>query len=185
MLLIKNEKQFNVSSYINNIKYRFQLYSETWENDAFELIDYENDKLIQSNLETREPGYITIKLNSIQFTPKLINDDETQNLFEIQCDEERFQIIPNSFEINHDSENESLFKSLNTSWFIFKSNKTIEKPKNYKLNEGDILKIGRMTVIIREIKNNNNTINNNNINYSNKNDISYNTNVNIKEKNFI
>ena len=42
-----------------------------------------------------------------------------------------------------------------------------------------------MTVIIREIKNNNNPINNNNINNSNKNDISYNTNVNIKEKNFI
>ena len=117
----------------------------------------------------------------------MINDDETQNLFEIQCDEERFQIIPNSFEINHDSENESLFKSLNTSWFIFKSNKTIEKPKNYKLNEGDILKIGRITAIIREIKINNNQINNNNnnINNTNKNDISFNTNVNIKDNNFL
>ena len=132
-------------------------------------------------------------MNTIKVTPDLQLDNSTEKLFELKCDEETYKIIPNEFKVGNNEQNSSLFKSENSSWFIFKASKTVEKPKNYKINEGDILKLGRITAIIKEIKINNQTqnINNNNNKFSenldkeNKNELSFNTNVNYRETNII
>ena len=166
------------------------MYTETWSKDAFELIDYETDNLIVGNLESKTPGYIIRKSNTIQIIPELQLDESSNKLFELKSDEESFQIIPNEFKIDYNEQNDSLFKSENSSWFIFKASKTVEKPKNYKVNEGDILKLGRITAIVKEIKINNQTNNNNNkfnenLSKDNKNELSFNTNVNYRETNII
>ena len=166
------------------------MYTETWSKDAFELIDYETDNLIVGNLESKTPGYIIRKSNTIQIIPELQSDELTNKLFELKNDEESFQIIPNEFKIDYNEQKDSLFKSENSSWFIFKASKTVEKPKNYKVNEGDILKLGRITAIVKEIKINNQTNNNNNkfsenLDKENKNELSFNTNVNYRETNII
>ena len=128
-------------------------------------------------------------MNTIQVTPDLQLDKATEKLFELKSDEESYKIIPNEFKVDNNEQNSSLFKSENSSWFIFKSTKTIEKPKNYKINEGDILKLGRITAIVREIK-----LNSENDNYNIKTnekfqvikkDLSYNTNLNYKETNIV
>ena len=160
-----------------NLNNRFQIFSETWSKDAFELIDYENPDLIISTAETNQPGLVIRRGNTIHITSELITDELSKQLFEIKCDEEKYKIIPNKFTIDTNEQNDSLFKSDNSSWFIFKSSKTIEKPKNYKIHEGDILKIGRITARIREIKLKNKE------NY--KTDNSYNTNLNLRESHIL
>ena len=159
-----------------NLNNRFQIFSETWSKDAFELIDYENPDLIITTTETNSPGYVIRRGNVIHISPNLPTDDISQKLYEIKCDEENFKIIPNKFTIDTNEQNESLFKSDNSSWFIFKGSKTIEKPKNYKIHEGDILKIGRITARIREIKLKNGDY---------KIDNSYTTNLNMRETNIL
>ena len=160
-----------------NLNNRFQIFSETWSKDAFELIDYENPDLIISTAETNQPGFVIRRGNTIHITSELITDELSKQLFEIKCDEEKYKIIPNKFTIDTNEQNDSLFKSDNSSWFIFKSSKTIEKPKNYKIHEGDILKIGRITARIREIKLKNKE------NY--KTDNTFNTNLNLRESNIL
>ena len=128
-------------------------------------------------------------MNTIQVTHDLQLDKATEKLIELKSDEESYKIIPNEFKVDNNEQNSSLFKSENSSWFIFKSTKTIEKPKNYKINEGDILKLGRITARVREIK-----LNSENDNYNIKTnekfqvikkDLSYNTNLNYKETNIV
>ena len=129
---------------------RFQLYSETWTKDAFELIDYENEFLIPSKLETRESGYLVRNINSILFLKDLILDEQSKKLLEIKSHPDSFEIFPNSYIIDNNEENDSKFKGENSCWFIYKKSKTNEKQKKYKINEGDIIKIGRITGRIRE-----------------------------------
>ena len=159
-----------------NLNNRFQIFSETWSKDAFELIDYENPDLIITTTETNSPGYVIRRGNVIHISPNLPTDDISQKLYEIKCDEENFKIIPNKFTIDTNEQNDSLFKSDNSCWFIFKSSKTLEKPKNYKIHEGDIIKIGRITARIREIKLKNGDY---------KIDNSYTTNLNMRETNIL
>ena len=51
---------------------------------------------------------------------------------------------------------------INSSWLLYQGKNFPKSNNNYKLSEGDVLKIGRIIIVIREI-----TINNNsNIDYS-------------------
>ena len=149
-----------------------QINSETWTKDAFELIDYENEYLIPYSFETRESGFLVRNNNSIQFLKELIQDEQAKKLFEIKSHPDSFEIFPNSYIIDNNEENDSKFKGENSCWFIYKKSKTNDKQKKYKINEGDIIKIGRITGRIREIKTNdniNNFIKKKNINLNSKN----------------
>ena len=52
-----------------------------------------------------------------------------------------------------DTENIS---SINHAWFLLKPQRMEKKEFKYKINEGDIIKIGRITIRITEIKNDKN-----------------------------
>ena len=58
----------------------------------------------------------------------------------------------NPFKID---ENENIC-SINSSWFSLKNFKKGTKPNSFKLNEGDIIKIGKIIIRIRKIKFNRN-----------------------------
>ena len=60
----------------------------------------------------------------------------------------------------------------NTSWFLLKPTKMDPKMNRYKISQGEIIKFGRITMRIRDIKltdkiKNNNNINNTSLNESN------------------
>jgi len=81
-------------------------------------------------------------------THYIYNDYNYEKLLEIKCNENDIKIIPNN--IKYSSETFEI-ESENTSWFVFKSSKIVDKPNRYKLNRGDIIRIGRITIKIRNI----------------------------------
>ena len=83
-----------------------------------------------------------------------------------------YEIWTNSFHID-----ESNNISQNSAWFLLKPGKTDIKSNKYKLNPGDILKIGRITLRIRDIYFSNKKDTSSLLNESNC------TNINIKEMN--
>jgi len=88
---------------------------------------------------------------------------------------DRYYLIPNKLDLNNQK---------NYSWLVYKG-KIFPKSKNkYKLKEGDIIRVGRIWLIIREInfKNHNNN-NSSNINLFNFNNNNNNNNKDNKDNN--
>ena len=161
-----------VKFFIYYINFRLQIYCETWSKDAFELIDYECSKLIPINLETRIPGTLKRTLNNIiiETNSNSTENKNSEKLLDITCNEKNFFLNTNNLNSNKINN----LSNSNYAWFIFNSIKSEDKiPKKYQLNEGDIIKIGRIILKIKQIKlndqmllNNNQNINHTNINNS-------------------
>ena len=78
----------------------------------------------------------------------IYNEYNYEKLLEIKCNEDDIKIIPNNIKFSSETFE---IESENTSWFVFKESKIVDKPKRYKLNRGDIIRIGRITIKIRNI----------------------------------
>jgi hypothetical protein len=106
-------------------------------------------------------------------------DDRFQKLIKINDNETNYEIVRNNIEKD---ENGNIC-STNSAWFLFKQSKMNIKVDKYKIHQGEIIKIGRIILRIKEIRfnkdinkdcksysnnsNNNNTkCNNNSINSS-------------------
>ena len=72
--------------------------------------------------------------------------------------------------------------SLNNAWFLLKPEKMQKKISKYKINEGDIIKIGRITIRIKEIKLNRN-YNENYLNHNKSGNNISNNSINIINSN--
>ena len=136
-------------------------------------MDYESNNLNSKNLDIRKTSFIYRENNTV------ISDSEKNNkkkdlLFQIIANKNNkginFELLTNPFKLE-----ESSTISQNSPWFLFKSSIIDKKSNRYKLNPGDIIKIGRITLRIRDIKFSNNNNNNSLLNDSN--------NTNIKEMN--
>ena len=89
-------------------------------------------------------------INSIE----KINDDNHELLFKIRMSfgkKKYLEIIRNKYELD---ENDNLI-NLNPCFFLLKPSKIDPKMNKYRLNPGEIVKIGRITMRIRDIKFNN------------------------------
>ena len=127
--------------------------------------------MITSNIETREPGYVYRQNNDVKFyKEKLDESRENEHLLSITCNREQFFLNLNPFQLD---ENENI-SSVNSPWFSLKNSESDKKINLFKINEGDVIKIGKIIIRIRRIKINkkNKRINNNNNNNNNSNDIS-------------
>ena len=131
------------------------------------------------------------KIDIYYLENQIANEEISEKLLEINCNENSYKIIPNSFSLNYDQEYGITFKSQNCSWFIYKPSKTTKDINKYKLNEGEIIKIGRINLRIKKIKINSNsnninksysTITQNNIKINNNNNTTTNQNNNELEK---
>ena len=105
--------------------------------------------------------------------------------------ENNYQLKLNDFSYNEDGN----VTSNNSTWFLLRKSYLEERMNNYNLKEGDILRVGRITIKIKKIKfnknkdkdnkdnkyNKDNKDNNNKDTKDNKDDISVNTNLNVKE----
>jgi len=131
--------------------YRLILSAKTWDKYICELIDYYCPELYTTKIETNESGYIYRQYNNVKFfNHKLNENNETEYLMHLECNEDQFYIDINSYSLD---EYENIC-SKNSTWFSLKTDK---KNKNNKLNlfkisEGDVIKIGKIIIRIRKIK---------------------------------
>ena len=125
--------------------------TQTWDKYICELIDYYSTDLFSSKIETNESGHIYRQFNNVKFYNHKLNENkENEYLMHLDCNENQFFIDVNSYKID-DDEN---ICSNNSTWFSLKSDK---KNKNnrlnmFKINEGDVVKIGKIIIRIRKIK---------------------------------
>ena len=139
-----------------------QISAETWQKDAFEIIDYDCNNLIFSNIETNDQGYIYRQRESI-FYSKVTQKKDDEKLFEIVIDEKKnFELKLNNYEFDA----KSFIKTRNSSWFAFIRSRMDDNVdmNRYELKEGDIIRIGRLYLRVKILKFSNNEKDEKNIN---------------------
>ena len=127
-----------------------QLITETWPRDIWGLIDYEADDLIQLDLNLEKNGFIYRHFNRIIFSENEINEENYEKLFQI-LKNENSEYVLNFNKVEYDETDN--ISSINHAWFLLRPQKMENKISKYRINEGDIIKIGRITIRIIEIKN--------------------------------
>ena len=151
--------------------------TETWSKDVYELVDYDSHNLDNTQLIIKSNSYIYREFNKVVSLPEK-NKNKNDLLFQINTYNKgkdfNFEISTNPFKLD-----ENNIISPNSSWFVLKSSRMDIKMNRYKLNPEDIIKIGRITLRIRDIYFSNNKKNNSILNESNI------TNSNIKEMNIL
>ena len=97
-------------------------------------------------MEVRESGYILRTNTFIEFANETHNLKET--LLEIQKKEDNYSLKLNEYKFNEDYN----IDSPNSTWFLLRKSFLSDKMNDYPLKEGDILRIGRITIRIKKIK---------------------------------
>ena len=127
------------------------LNTETWSKDVCDLIDYDNEKLITSTLNINSTSYIYRKENNVISYSEKSNKKDEELLFKIRIGfgkKKYLEIIRNKYDLD---ENDNLINP-NPCFFLLKPSKIDPKMNRYKLSPGEIIKIGRITMRIRDIK---------------------------------
>ena len=123
------------------------LNTETWGRDICELINYDSLDLYLNNLRIKEEGCLYRLNNRIFYTKDEVNFEEYEILLKIKKNN-NYQLLTNNYETD---ENGNIC-SANSCWFLLKKFKLEEKYNKYKIHTGDIIKIGRIIIKIKEIK---------------------------------
>ena len=148
------------------------LICETWNKDSNFLFDYESNDYSFTTREINNSCYILKNENKIKFINKSNNNDT-----ELNSDEKYLgYIIKNkkndeyTWNFNKYFTNNQFTKPFeNLDWLVIGKTKFSNPFQNkYKLKEGDIIKLGKIILLVREINIPNNENNNNNNNERNK-----------------
>ena len=155
---------------------KLKIFSKTWIKDSYELIDFYSRDLCENSLETKSSGFIYRDNADIEFSE--LEKDNSEKLLEIQRDQKGYTLHLNDYEID----NEYNITTPNSAWFLMRKEFLDDKMNEYNLREGDILKIGRISIRIKMIKFSKSSNDNKNKNTDNNN-ISINTDFsqNLKE----
>ena len=97
-------------------------------------------------MEVRESGYILRTNTYIEFAEEKHNLKET--LLEIQKKEDNYSLKLNEYKFNE----ENNIDTPNSTWFLLRKSFLSDKMNDYPLKEGDILRIGRITLKIKKIR---------------------------------
>ena len=113
-------------------------------------MDYDCDSLVSSRVNVRNTSTVYRDNDLIKATREQVDEDK-EILFKIRSNiienkDIRFEYINNPAKLD---ENNVINK--NSSWFLIKPSKITSKMNKYKLNTGDIVKIGRISLRIRDI----------------------------------
>ena len=77
------------------------LSAKTWDKYICELIDYYCPELYTTKIETNESGYIYRQSNNVKFfNHKLNENNETEYLMHLECNEDQFYIDINSYSLD-------------------------------------------------------------------------------------
>ena len=133
---------------------RIHFNSLSWVNESNELIDFSNSLIIESNFTINQPTTIYKSLTSIiienDANPISIKNPENFiKLGEIIIKNSKYYFKPNIIEHQNLYNTTELTK---LSWFVYKSKKPPFDKGKYSLKEGDVIKLGRETLLVREIR---------------------------------
>ena len=138
--------------YFNKIFNSLQIAVKTWLRNSYDLIDYESSILVKPSLNLRKSEYVYREYNDIYSKSELISSDEDiEKLMKIDV----YQNNINSFfefERNKYGKDETdNIVTPNSSWFLLRPSMIDDRMNKYKLSQGEIVKIGRITMRIRDI----------------------------------
>ena len=123
--------------------------TETWDKEIYELFDYDSSDLFSDSFKINESGHIYRVTNKIFYTKdNNFSKEPYEVLLKINKNQDNYELQIN--EIKKD-ENGNVC-SLNNAWFLLKQNKIKDAFNKYKLQVGDIIKIGRIITRIKDIK---------------------------------
>ena len=121
------------------------------------MIDYDSKHLNEDKIEIQNEGYIYRNFNKIEFS----KNEKVTNIFEkllkIKSIENNINLELNEYKLDDD---ENIITP-NSTWFLLRKDFLDEKMNEYNLKEGDILKLGRITIRIKSIKLQKNSVINN------------------------
>ena len=115
------------------------------------MIDYDYENLFTNTFNIKDTSYIYRKDNEVINSVDKINDKNHELLLKIRLSfgkKKYLEIIRNKYEYD-DTDN---IANSNPCFFLLKPSKIDPKMNRYKLNPGEIVKIGRITMRIRDIK---------------------------------
>jgi hypothetical protein len=136
--------------------YRIIINAFNWTQDESDLIDFDNCSFEEDELEVDNSCKIyrfgdeikltTIELNNSSNDLKLNDCEERLKMGEIEYKNDRYYFVPNKKDNINDCTGEELL-----AWLIFKGNRFPLTKHKYKIKEGDIIKLGRIWLIVRGI----------------------------------
>ena len=126
----------------NNKNYDLIIKSKIWETDNHELVDYDNPYFTKKSLKVNSSGILCRKGNELILSKQKnkenellkIKKNDKNNLYKIDCG--KF-----SKDLNSLSDEEPAFMVFKSDFF--KDPKTV-RDRFYKLNQGDIIRVGRI-----------------------------------------
>lgn len=128
-------------------KHKMKILCKTWNKEAYELIDYDSVKLVYNEYEIEKSGFLYRNQNNVEYS-EIEKKSNPDNLLQIIKTDTNYMLKLNEYEIDED---ENIITP-NSTWFLLRKELMDERMNEYNLNQGDILKIGRITLKIRMIK---------------------------------
>ena len=124
-----------------------EMHSNTWEKDTNNgLYDYTSKEIKEYNTSITDKIYIKRRGQDILEESSFNEDDDTENLFQIKKVNEEKYIFENEVETNMEQNEKNLAKINNKIWYVIN-----KKNKKYYLTKNDVIKLGRIKYIIREV----------------------------------
>ena len=124
------------------------LKTETWGKEINEIVNYDSKDLFSCELKINSSGNLYRLHNRIFFMNEGTNLKDYELLLKINKLENKYEFNFNNF--NFDDKGN--ITTYNSAWFLLKKSRIKEKMNKYRLKRGDILKIGRIFVKIKDIK---------------------------------
>ena len=124
------------------------LKTETWGKEINEIVNYDSKDLFSCELKINSSGNLYRLHNRIFFMNEGTNLKDYELLLKVNKIENKYEFNFNNF--NFDDKGN--ITTYNSAWFLLKKSRIKEKMNKYRLKRGDILKIGRIFVKIKDIK---------------------------------
>ena len=155
MLELKNQnkkKKMNMMKNLNKKeKFSEEEIKNLWKKEAYELIDYDSEKLTINIIQTQNDGYLYRNNNIVEFS-KDPDKEDREKLLKIIRTDNNFHLRLNDYSFGEDEN----ISTTNSAWFLLRKSLLDDRMNEYNLKEGDIIRIGRITLKIKKIKFNNN-----------------------------
>jgi len=140
--------------------------AKTWNRDSHGLFDYENNSVKSNSYQVDKSGLIIRKKNEVKYYPTNESSGfgtEDKELFKVRVDNHRY-FLHNRIETNLNINNENLTDLQEKIWHVIISkphnnntnnninmNSGFVSKFNYCLKKNDIIKLGRIKFLVREI----------------------------------
>lgn len=110
-------------------------------------MDYESKELTPTEIDIIESGFLYREDNKITFKESISGSNELLLQITKSDIDSTYELITNDCKLDEDKN----LKSLNNCWFAFRKSRLEDKSIRYKIQQGDIIRFGRITTRVKEI----------------------------------